>query len=159
MATARLNGTPRATLYEFPVAPLESLAQFRHANLAGSGYMPFVTYTVGESMRPSADRHHRACGEKWTDDSVMLDHTFLANEALWDSYYLSTVADQSRPVVRRRHQNLRQGADGFFQGQGARCSIAGYAPYNRDSTIRARGRQRNRPPATPPIRNSPPISW
>ena len=92
-----LNGTPRATLYEFPMAPAQSLAQFRHANLAGSGFMPFVTYTAGESMA------HPQIGtsvlrERWTDGSVMLDHTYLANEALWDHYFLSTVAEQYGPL-------------------------------------------------------------
>ena len=30
-----LYGTPRATFYEVPRGPLQSIAQFRHANLAG----------------------------------------------------------------------------------------------------------------------------
>jgi hypothetical protein len=88
------NGTTRATFYELPGAPLQSVAQFRHANLAGSGFMPMMTYTAGES------RAHPQIGTNtikgaWTDNSVMLDHTWLANEALWDRYFLSTIADQT----------------------------------------------------------------
>ncbi len=89
-----LNGTPRATFYELAGAPLESLAQFRNANLAGSGFMPMTTYTVGES------RAHPQIGtdgiqSSWTNGSVMLDHTWLSNEAMWDRYFLSTIADQT----------------------------------------------------------------
>jgi hypothetical protein len=91
-----LFGTPRATFYEVPTVPLQSLAQFRHANLAGSGFMPMMTYTVGES------RAHPQIGtdkisSTWTDRSVILDHTWLANESLWDRYFLSTIADQASP--------------------------------------------------------------
>ncbi len=126
------KGTPRATLFEFPVAPLTSLAQLRHANLAGSGYMPFVTYTVGESMA------HPLIGtnvvrEKWTDNSVMLDHTFLANEALWDSYYLSTVADQSGPLFGTTSKTSSVVLKEFFEGKGKLLNSR-YSPYNRDST-------------------------
>jgi len=91
------NGTPRGTLLEVPTLPAQSLAQFRHANLASSGFMPFVTYTVGESLahpRIGTD----AVRQSWTDGSVMLDHTFLSNEALWDRWFLSTIADEARPM-------------------------------------------------------------
>lgn len=89
-----LRGTPRATFYELPSMPLQSLAQFRHANLANSGYMPYVTYTVGESMAHPMLSTTSTRGT-WKDGSVMLDHTYLSNEALWDQYFLSTIADQS----------------------------------------------------------------
>jgi hypothetical protein len=92
-----LYGTPRATFYEVPRGPLQSVAQFRHANLAGSGYMPLVTYTAGES------RAHPQIGTStvtstWkSDNSTILDHTWLSNEALWDRYFFSTIADQTTP--------------------------------------------------------------
>lgn len=92
----RDNGSPRAAIYELPRGPLQSLAQFRHANLAGSGYMPLTTYTVGES------RAHPQIGTDkinlpWTNGTMMLDHTWLSNESLWDRYFLSTIADQDSP--------------------------------------------------------------
>lgn len=89
-----LNGTPRATFYELPRAALQSLAQFRHANLAGSGFMPMVTYTAGESRAHPLIGTAQTTGT-WTDRSVMLDHTWYSNEALWDRYFLSTIADQT----------------------------------------------------------------
>jgi hypothetical protein len=124
-----LRGTPRAVFYEFPVAPAESLAQFRHANLAGSGYMPFVTYTVGESMA------HPQIGSdvlraKWTDGSVMLDHAYLANEALWDPYFLSTVADQDGPLFGSSGRRYSTVLTDFFEGKSKLLNVR-FSPYNR----------------------------
>lgn len=112
-----LNGTPRATLYEFPVAPLQSLAQFRHANLASSGFMPFVTYTVGES---TAIPHigTEVTRNTWTDRSVMLDHPYLANEALWDRYFLSTIADEEGPLFGSTTRKHTKVLTDFFEAQG-----------------------------------------
>ena len=123
-----LRGTPRATFYEFPVVPAESLAQFRHANLAGSGYMPFVTYTVGESMA------HPQIGTdvlraRWTDGSVMLDHTYLANEALWDPYFLSTVADQEGPLFAQSNRKYSKVLTDFFEGR-SQLLNARFTPFN-----------------------------
>ncbi len=88
-----LHGTQRATIYELPRMGLQSLAQFRHANLAGSGFMPMTTYTAGESLAHPLIGTETTTGT-WTDRSVMLDHTWHANEALWDRYFLSSIADQ-----------------------------------------------------------------
>ena len=84
-------GTPCATFYEFPKIPLQSLASFRHANLASSGAPPYTTYTVGES------RAHPLIPTTVTQSTYapsgaqMLDHTWLSNTALWDSHFLSTL--------------------------------------------------------------------
>lgn len=126
-------GTSRATLYEFPVIPLESLAQFRHANLATSGFMPFTTYTAGESFA------HPQIGttvsrERWSDRNVMLDHAYLANRALWDQFFLSTVADRTGSffggsagaVTKPSSKVLTE----FFE-EGQPLLNARFKPYNR----------------------------
>lgn len=125
-----LNGTPRATFYEFPVMPLQSLAQFRHANLAGSGFMPFTLYTVGESFA------HPQIGtavsrQNWTDRTLMLDHTYLANRALWDGYFLSTVADQAGPFFSSTKAYTKVLTE-FFE-EGSPLLNARFQPYNRGS--------------------------
>lgn len=125
-----LNGTPRATFYEFPIMPAESLAQFRHANLAGSGFMPFTLYTVGESFA------HPQIGtsvsrQTWTDRTVMLDHAYLANRALWDTYFLSTVADQSGPLFSSTKTFSKVLTD-FFD-EGIDLPNRRFQPYNRGS--------------------------
>jgi hypothetical protein len=122
-----LFGTSRATFYEVPRAPLQSIAQFRHANLAGSGFMPMVTYTAGES------RAHPQIGtdkisHKWTDNSIMLDHTWLANEAMWDRYFLSTIADQT--AVQFSSAKTYQNVLTAFFARTSQLPNSRYTPYN-----------------------------
>lgn len=85
------RGSTGATIYEIPQAPLQSIAQMRHANAASLGAAPYFTYSVGES------RAHPAMpvnSVKFNPDSsrTMLDHSWLANDALWDRYWFSTLA-------------------------------------------------------------------
>ncbi|HEY1122030.1 MAG TPA: hypothetical protein VGE67_10535, partial [Haloferula sp.] len=85
------RGTTGATIYEIPQAPLQSIAQMRHANAASIASAPYVTYSVGES------RAHPAIpvgSTRFAADTsrILLDHSWLANDALWDKYWFSTLA-------------------------------------------------------------------
>lgn len=85
------HGTTAAAIYEVPLAPLQSIAQFRHANGASLGAEPFVTYSVGESrahpaLPSDATTHDKGNG------SILLDHSFLANSTMWDRYWFSTLS-------------------------------------------------------------------
>jgi hypothetical protein len=86
-----LNGTTAATLYEIPMAPVQSIAQLRHANGSSLGSIPYVTYSVGESRAhpaiPASSIFTKPDGSK-----TWLDHSWLANDRLWDSYWLSTLS-------------------------------------------------------------------
>lgn len=84
------TGTTVSAALELPLAPLQSVAQLRHANLTNSGYLPYTTYTVGESrlhplLKPNGVRVASPFGYDY------LDHTWLANDALWDRYFFSTI--------------------------------------------------------------------
>lgn len=89
------NGTTSATIYEIPIAPLQSIAQLRHANAGSLGTAPYVTYTVGESRAHPAlppDVVSLANGNR-----MALDHSWLANDQLWDGYWFSTLATLQGP--------------------------------------------------------------
>ena len=75
--------------YEIPRAPLLNIADLRHANLASSGHLPMPAYTVGESNAHPSIRHDRAMSELPGLNYRAADHSWLANNALWDSYYFS----------------------------------------------------------------------
>ena len=113
-----LNGMPRATFYEIPQIPLQSLAQFRHANLASSGFHPHVTYTVGESLASPLIGTETVRRTWPSDNSVMLDHTWLANKALWDRYFLSTLVGQSGRAFPGAEKSADAQASEFFAGTG-----------------------------------------
>jgi hypothetical protein len=108
------NGTRIAPQYEVPMLPVESLAQLRHAQLCNQGFLPGATYTVGESfasgMIPAG-----AVSVAGTKDYRLLDHAWMANTALWDGYYFSTLSPYSGPVLGSR--NLGSVAEKFFNGE------------------------------------------
>ena len=86
-----VNGTTAASLYEIPMAPMQSLAQLRHANGASIGSIPYVTYSIGESRAHPALPSDVASYKPDTSRTV-LDHSWLANDQLWDRYWFSTLA-------------------------------------------------------------------
>jgi len=85
------NGTTSATIYEIPKAPLQSIAQLRHANGGSIGSAPYVTYTVGESRAHPAIPAN-AVFHKPDASKVLLDHSWLANDQLWDRYWFSSLS-------------------------------------------------------------------
>ena len=110
------RGTTGATLYEIPQAPLQSIAQMRHANAASLGSAPYFTYSVGESrahpalpvnvvqFKPDASR-------------TMLDHSWLANDALWDRYWFSTLATLQGTAYTGDAMTQSALANAFFNGE------------------------------------------
>jgi hypothetical protein len=90
--SSRGNGTIQYVSQNIPSAPLVNLADFRHANLASSGHLPLVQHTVGESLASPAVPP----GEVKTSSTFgyeSIDHTWLANQTLWDGYYFSGIRD------------------------------------------------------------------
>ena len=112
-----LRGTSRATFYEIPRIPLQSLAQFRHANLGSSGFHPFTTYTVGESRAHPLIPSDAFQASNPSDNSQMLDHTWLANTALWDSNFLSTMADYTGELFGAGGRSAEDVRKSFFSGE------------------------------------------
>ena len=88
------TGLKFGSLYDIPVAPLQSLAQLNAANPGGSsGYLPRFAQPVGNSwahplINPSEMITTNASGR-------LLDHSYLLNLALYDHYYFSGLADQT----------------------------------------------------------------
>ena len=123
-----LYGSPRATFYEIPRGPLQSMAQLRHANLAGSGYLPLVTYTTGESRAHPQIGTGGATATWRSDNSTILDHAWLSNEALWDRYFFSTIADQTTPGF-QTGKSYKTVMNDFFS-QASRLPNQRFSPYN-----------------------------
>ncbi len=110
------NGTNNATIYEIPMAPLQSIAQLRHANAGSLGSLPYVTYTVGES------RAHPALPPdvafvKADASRTVLDRSWLANNQLWDKYWFSTLSTlQGMAYAGTAASTQEQLAKDFFGG-------------------------------------------
>ena len=109
-----LNGNSIAPQYEIPMLPLQSLAQLRHAQLSNQGFLPGATYTVGESFA-TAMIPKSGVAASGTKSYRLLDHAWLANNALWDGYYFSTLGSQSGPLMGSRSAETVAGE--FLEGK------------------------------------------
>lgn len=90
------NGTKFGGLYDIPLAPLQSLASLNGANPGGaSGFLPRFAQPIGNSWAHPLLRSTSVIDAKTGGN--YLDHSFLLNLALYDSYYFSGLADQSGP--------------------------------------------------------------
>ncbi len=92
-------GSTSATFYEIPLAPLQSLAQLRHANGASLGSAPYFTYSIGESRAHPAlpPGSTQATKRIFNANKILLDHSWLANDRLWDKYWFSTLSTLEGP--------------------------------------------------------------
>ncbi|MEY4306719.1 MAG: hypothetical protein RJA95_87, partial [Verrucomicrobiota bacterium] len=84
-------GSTTAVLTEIPLVQPVSLAQYAHANLTVRDQQPLLS--VGNSfasplIKSNALVQDQADMANWTD----FDHTYLINEALWDGFFLSSLA-------------------------------------------------------------------
>ncbi len=87
------NGEPFVPMYHVPVAPAASLGDFVFSNLASSSELPRVVHPFGSS------RAHPLLPAGAISKSLgkgAYDHSYLLNEALWDSYYFSSLIDYSK---------------------------------------------------------------
>jgi hypothetical protein len=110
------NGEISATIYEIPMAPLQSIAQLRHANGGSLGSVPYVTYTVGESRAHPA-LPSNAAFFKVDSSRTVLDHSWLANDRLWDGYWFSTLSTlQGTAYAGASSMTQKALAEQFFAG-------------------------------------------
>jgi hypothetical protein len=96
---------------------MQSIAQMRHANAASLGAAPHVTYSVGESRAHPAMPNSTV---KYVPDPtrIMLDHSWLANDQLWDRYWFSTLATlQGHSYTGSSAKSLSEHAEAFFKGE------------------------------------------
>lgn len=111
------NGTTAATIYEVPLAPLQSIAQLRHANAASIFQEPLVTYSVGESRAHPALPSDQAYLQE-DRSKLVLDHAWLANSTLWDGYWFSTLSSLDGPAYDGASGvGQRELAEAFFAGE------------------------------------------
>ncbi len=84
------EGSSFVPMLHVPLAPAASLGDLIPTNLAGGALLPRVVHPFGNSrahpLIPS-DKVSKLLG------TTMLDHSYLLNEALWDSYYFSTLTN------------------------------------------------------------------
>lgn len=110
------DGSSFGTTFDFPVAPPQSMADLAHANLASSGIAPRVTYPVGSGDAPPEIAPARFRGSNTS--GIILDHSFLANQALWDDWYLSALTARDEGIFQSgKSRGLKEIVGEFTQGK------------------------------------------
>jgi hypothetical protein len=116
-ASATANrGVSNVPMFRVPLTPASSLGDLIPANLVASSLLPRVTHPLGNSQAHPlipADAVSRSSPAE--AGGRMLDHSFLINEALWDSTFFSTIASFQGGLA--PNTNRRDLLESFFQGK------------------------------------------
>jgi hypothetical protein len=85
------HGIKSGSMIEVPGGPMLAIADFRRTNVLASGYAPHLTQPIANSIVPPVMSTSGA-SQAGSGGYRLLDHSFLANHALYDSFYFSTFA-------------------------------------------------------------------
>jgi len=87
------RGVSNVPMFRVPLLPASSLGDLIPANLTASASLPRVTHPLGGSRaHPLIPSNAVTNKSPITGTGRLLDHTYLINDALWDSTFFSTVA-------------------------------------------------------------------
>ena len=106
------DGVNVAPFAQIPLMPATSLAQFVHAPLNSGGQAPLTTQIVGNSFAPLIIDSEKK--EANGSLGAHLDHSYMANNSLFDSYFLSTVHTEEGPAYGGSGRSLNQVVRDFF---------------------------------------------
>lgn len=124
-------GSSFVTTHSVPREPIVSLAAFQHSFANGFEYqkpkygyatlnsrepmMPHIAHAIGNSMAPSVIASDKT-ESTLPGNRPLADHSYLANLALWDDYFLSGIAPQTvKPYSKSRAQKAV--AEEFLSGK------------------------------------------
>lgn len=107
------TGVEFAPYHQIPLAPATSIAQFSHAPLNSGGQAPLTTQIAGNSFAsPSIPLQLKSSSGSL---GTHLDHSYMANTTLFDSYFFSTATAQTQTIY-GSSRNLTTVIDDFFVG-------------------------------------------
>lgn len=131
------GGQTSIITHSVPREPIISLGAFQHSmangflfiqpkETPGNGYgtintrdplHPQISHPIGNSLAPSIMEPSQTYSIM-TDGSgrPFADHSYLANRALWDDYFLSSIATLPAATTALAGKGQKDLADGFFKG-------------------------------------------
>ena len=122
MGNTTQRGVKSGSYLELPSGPMQAIADFRRSNALSSSYLPNLTQPVANSLVSPL----LATGKVVQTDTAiasyaLLDHSVLANHALYDRFYFSTFATDGKIAP-----------DAVFEGfmkEGKRLAVQSFEPY------------------------------
>jgi hypothetical protein len=124
------DGNSFVSTHSVPRAPLYSLAALQHAfangfdaqapkddatvNVGRQPLLPQISHAIGNSFAPSVIAADKTEGSL-SGPRPLADHSYLANRALWDDWFFSSIAPQDSAAftIKRSQQQV---AKEFFEG-------------------------------------------
>ncbi len=110
------RGVSNVPMFRVPLVPAASLGDLIPANLVSGSNLPRVTHPFGNSRaHPLIPTDAVTRPSPAATGGLMLDHSYLLNDALWDRYFFSTAASYDAGLLpgRSRGQLLRS----FFNSE------------------------------------------
>ncbi|BCX49046.1 hypothetical protein HAHE_29540 [Haloferula helveola] len=96
-------GVSNVPMHRIPVQPATSLGDWINANLVAGSQMPHFTQPFGNSFaHPLIPANSVTTGR----NPQLMDHSFLLNQSLWDSFYFSSVVPDGDQRNRSREKQL-----------------------------------------------------
>ncbi len=113
------TGNSTITTHSIPREPLNSLASFQDSvangftplsSIANVPMLPEISHAIGNSMACSVIPPDKT-SSKLDGPRPLADHSYLANEALWDAWFLSSVAPQTAPTYSSKREQVKVARD------------------------------------------------
>ena len=147
------DGTSLVTTHSVPRQPIHSLAAMQHSTangflmqqMATSGYinlmcrtpmLPQISHAIGNSSAPAVLAPDETSRVLPNGGRPVADHSWLANQALWDDFVFSSVAPQTTNAGYQTPRTQRQVVEQFLGGSNP-LPIAQYQPNPGPRTVDA----------------------
>jgi len=108
------EGSSFVTMHHVPTAPAASLGDLIPANLVASSQLPRVVHPFGNSRAHPLLRTTRLITT--IGGRLAMDHSYLLNDALWDSYFFSSLTDYDTSLLAPPRDRKTVMSD-LFQGK------------------------------------------
>ena len=98
------TGLTASPMFTLPTSPMVSIGQFQAANLISAVRPPFFNYPLGNSFaHPLLQTNQAVAGS-------FVDHSYLLNQRLWDSFYFSGIS-------KGMNEDNTEALTNFFEGR------------------------------------------
>lgn len=122
MGNTTQRGVKSGSYLELPSGPMQTIADFRRSNALTSSYLPNLTQPVSNSIVPPLMNTTKVVQTDTTVASYsMMDHSVLANHALYDRFYFSTFATDGKNTPDTVFEN--------FMKDGKPLAVQSFQPY------------------------------